>query len=86
MTGFHAHVLEWLRTEGGKPEAFSVEKVAGWGNDMVGSTDAGFHEQFEVTIYYTDASGKARTDEVDGERLASLWQWVVQAWPGEEHR
>lgn len=77
---FSEYVLRWLR-EVQHVSATSVEKVDGRGTDWCGSTEGGFYSQFDVDIRYTDEGGAVRTKSVEGEEMASLWSWVVGAWP-----
>ena len=87
MTGFNDRVLGWLR-QWRYPGAVSVEKVLPYGTDWAGDTESGFYDEFNVTIEFTEQMTVhvgpeertefiPRTVEVNGENMASLWQWVV---------
>lgn len=75
---FEQMVAEWLR---GKCVAVeSVESVVAFGTDWAGDTEGGFHSDADVTITYWNAEGARRQETVQGEDMADLWRFVMQAW------
>lgn len=79
---FTARVLEWLQfLDGGHPEAARIESVEADGTDWRGTTEAGFDSQFTVMITWRGHDGLKGWEDYGGEKLASLWRWVVSGWP-----
>lgn len=87
--GFLNHVTAWARdpARGGRHLGYTVDvdevtDVTSFGTDWAGDTEGGFRSTFEVTVTYVTATGDKRMSDIDGEALADLWNWVVNAWPG----
>lgn len=72
---FNALVRDWLASTG--VVATSVERVASHGTDWNGDTEGGFYASFDVTIHYRDHRDEPRFVDVEGEAMASLWEYVV---------
>jgi hypothetical protein len=75
-TDFLAAVLDWVKHK--DPQADRITEVSAYGTDWAGSTDAGFYDDFEVTITYMRVDGsQVWWREIRGEDMASLWQAVI---------
>jgi len=70
-----ALALEWLKSIG--VPATTVKSVSGYGTDWEGSTDEGFRSAFSVDITYATEAADFNFLEVEGEQMASLWQFVL---------
>jgi len=68
-------VAEWAREQG--LDVARLVSADGVGSDWEGSTEGGFYDVFRVDIRYEDSAGQIQWEDVSGERMASLWQFVV---------
>lgn len=78
---FQAVVLAWLQAQHPDAAAAAVDGIEPSGTDWAGDTEGGFHADFEVTIRYTRADGRAVRLPVRGEDMESLWTYVMRSWP-----
>ena len=72
---FNAAVSEWATRH--YRRNVTVTEVRAYGSDWAGDTESGFYSSFEVTLYGTDDTGAGFFEDVDGEAMGSLWNFVV---------
>lgn len=78
---FNGAVLAWLQTEAGYPDAAQVVSISGRGTDWAGSTEDGYYDTFSANIDWLDRQGGKHYDEIAGDRMEKLWDWVMKEWP-----
>lgn len=79
--GFAERVTAWVRER--RPDFAKLISVASKGSDWGGDTEGGFYPTFRVEIVYESQRGRTKHFDVEGEEMASLWQWVVDGWTTE---
>ncbi len=72
---FLARALEWVQNDR-DPRATEVRAVVPYGTDWDGDTECGFYSHFDVEIHYSRGDEK-KSLGVEGEDMASLWEWMV---------
>lgn len=76
---FKGVVAEWLRAEG--RDVAAVRSVTTDGTDWAGDTEGGYHSESDVDITYITATGEEKRTTIQGEEMASLWNFVMKSWP-----
>lgn len=85
--GFAAAVLAWLNA--GQVDlstddpAVELTACSMYGTDWAGDTNSGFYSEHDLTLSWKTAAGRPGHATISGEKMSSLWNAVVAAWPKE---